>query len=248
MQTIKNFVICCCLALSVFVPSLVRAQTQDQPFTTSPFETNQQQPIFPQTKAASRRITPPSGSSKEKSTDSTDKQKAGGLGSIWTTLGSLALVVGLILLIAKLFKKNGGLSSGGLPREAIEVLGRQPIDARQSIHLIRLGSRILVVGSAPEGMTTLTEIDDPVEVDYLAGVCQSNQEKSPFTNAFRTFFTHTQNDDQQTPHTDNRRESSAHEVPPDQGLVNQFASRTPPIGQQRESQRESIPRRNQPHG
>jgi len=60
-----------------------------------------------------------------------------------------------------------------LPQEALEILGRRFVDPRQTILLVRIGSRILVVGSSANGLNSLGEIDDPVEVDLLAGMCRS---------------------------------------------------------------------------
>ncbi len=246
MFSIRQLTIPILILCVTCAPSIVKAQTGEEPFRATPFtEKTTTRPVTQKPTSISRRITPPSDGIKNRSSQSNpaNKKKANGLGSIWTTLGSLALIIGLILLVAKLFKKNGGLTSGGLPREAIEVLGRQPIDARQSIHLIRLGARILVIGSSPDGMRTLTEIEDPVEVDYLAGVCQKSQDKTPFTNAFRTFFTQTDTNNQQ-PKQNQRHETSAVEVTPNQELVDQYEQRAP----QTLNMRESSARRNVTHG
>jgi hypothetical protein len=37
---------------------------------------------------------------------------------------------------------------------------------------VRIGSRILVVGSTQNGLSSLGQIDDAVEVDVLAGLCR----------------------------------------------------------------------------
>ncbi|VAX38569.1 hypothetical protein MNBD_PLANCTO02-2279 [hydrothermal vent metagenome] len=221
-----------------------KAVPSDSPFaeTGMEFSKNKRaQSAIQKAASTSRRITPPSDEAKagKRQPGSSRKKGASGMGSIWTTLGSLALIVGLILIAARLFRKNGGISSGGLPREAMEVLGKQPIDARQSIHLIRLGSRILVVGASPDGMRTLTEITEPIEVDYLAGICKTNTEKSPFSNAFRTFFTQTDN----TNRPSKQSQTSAVEVPADQKFVNQYQSQTT----QKRPLRESAAERNFPH-
>src|SRR4051812_27752 len=68
--------------------------------------------------------------------------------SPWTTLGALAGVIGLFLVMARLFRKHGGALQPGLPAGALEILGRRFIDQRQAIVLVRLGSRILVLGSS----------------------------------------------------------------------------------------------------
>ncbi len=115
----------------------------------------------------------------------------------WTTIGSLALVVALIVILARLWKKHGRMVGTGIPAEAVELLGKRHIDQQQAICLVRLGSRILVLGSSPNGLQTLSEISDPVEVDYLAGLCR--QPNTDAAHTFRSLFQRhptTQNTDQ----------------------------------------------------
>jgi hypothetical protein len=64
------------------------------------------------------------------------------------------------------------------------------LDYRSTIQLVRCGSRLLVIGVSQAGMTTLAEITDPVEVDYLAGFCKPSQPVSvgeSFSQLFRRF-------------------------------------------------------------
>jgi flagellar biogenesis protein FliO len=97
-------------------------------------------------------------------------------GSWLGSLLSLAAVVAMIVLGAKLWKKHGPPARTALPTEALDVLGRRALDPRQSIYLVRLGSRILVLGSTAGGLSTLAEISDPVEVDLVAGLCRPRPE------------------------------------------------------------------------
>jgi flagellar biogenesis protein FliO len=124
---------------------------------------------------AGRAITPRSSSDGRTATVPGHPRSAG---SWWGSLASLTAVVVMILLGAKLWKKHGPLAGAGLPTEAVEVLGRRVIDPRQSLYLVRLGSRILVLGSTPAGLTTLAEITERVEVDLLAGFCRPPVEDS----------------------------------------------------------------------
>lgn len=89
-----------------------------------------------------------------------------------TTTGALVIVVGLILAGAKWLRHRGLAGPAPLPIDAVQVLGRKVVDYRHTIHLVRCGSRVLVLGASQTGLTTLAEITDPVEVDYLAGLCQ----------------------------------------------------------------------------
>jgi len=114
--------------------------------------------------------------------------QTGPSGSAWRTIGSLIVVIGLILLGAKLWRKHSPAASLGLPAEAIEILGRKPIEQRASVYLIRCGSRILVVGSSADGLQTLAEITDPVEVDTLAGLCRRSEPDNRFGQSLLSFF------------------------------------------------------------
>ena len=54
----------------------------------------------------------------------------------------------------------------------MELLGRAPLAGRQTMQLIRVGNRLLLVALSASGAETLTEITDPVEVEHLAGLCR----------------------------------------------------------------------------
>jgi len=110
--------------------------------------------------------------------------------SSWgTTLGGLAIVVALILIVAKVVRKHVPAGPGLLPAEALQILGRRNLEQRHTIHLVRCGARILIVGASQQGLNTLAEITDPVEVDYLAGLCrQSGQDAAgSFGQLFKRF-------------------------------------------------------------
>lgn len=108
--------------------------------------------------------------------------------SIWGTFGALALVIGIILIAAKLMKKHNPLAAKTLPREVIEVLGKRPLDTRQTIHFVRCGSRILILGSSPAGLETLSEVLDPVEVDLITGMCREQADSARSNHTFLNLF------------------------------------------------------------
>jgi flagellar biogenesis protein FliO len=95
--------------------------------------------------------------------------------SPWTAVSALAVVVCLILVLARIFRRHAPRFSQALPTEALEVLGRRFLDQRQSIVLLRIGSRILVVGSSTAGLQGLGELTDPIEVDLIAGLCRGTR-------------------------------------------------------------------------
>lgn len=71
----------------------------------------------------------------------------------------VSLVVGQRLFQAR--RPNG--------HAAIELCGKVRMDARQSLHLVRVGQRLLVLHESAQGVQRLAEITDPDEVERLLG-------------------------------------------------------------------------------
>ena len=111
----------------------------------------------------------------------------GGIASLVTAGGSLALVLGLFMIMAWIMRRTVPGAVQALPGEVVEVLGRAPLAGRQQVHLVRCGSKLLLVSVTPEGAETLTEITDAEEVDRLAGLCRETHPGSA-TSAFRHVF------------------------------------------------------------
>jgi flagellar biogenesis protein FliO len=109
--------------------------------------------------------------------------------SLWGTVVGLFAVLGAGLAARVWMTRHGPLALRGLPVEALELLGRRTIEPRVSIHLVRCGPKILVLGVSPDGVRTLTEITDPIEIDLLAGTCRrkvsDRHSSSPFSTRFR---------------------------------------------------------------
>jgi len=124
----------------------------------------------------------------------------------WGTLGGLTAVLALVFLSAKVVRKSLPAAARSLPPEVVQVLGRKSLDYRNTIHLVRLGSKLLVLGSSQEGLATLSEITDAVEVDYLAGLCKPAAASS-LTESFNQLFKRVKN----PPEPDDTRESTAGE-------------------------------------
>jgi flagellar biogenesis protein FliO len=74
-----------------------------------------------------------------------------------------------------------------LTGEVFEVLGRAPLAARQQVHLVRLGAKLVLLSVSPAGVEALSEVTDPDEVIRLAGLCQRVRPDSA-TAAFRQVF------------------------------------------------------------
>jgi flagellar biogenesis protein FliO len=90
-------------------------------------------------------------------------------------------------LLAWVARKRLPKGSARLPDEIIEVLGRTTIAAKQSLHLVRVGSKLIVVSVTAAGTETLTEVTDPGEVSRILAACQQHQHHSS-TSAFRQVF------------------------------------------------------------
>ena len=102
--------------------------------------------------------------------------QSGGFGSILIALG---FVIVLMLGVAKVVQRRNPFAVTGVPREAIDVLGRRTVDPRNSIYIVRVGPKILLLGNSANGLTTLSEIDDPIEVAALSNQCRAASESPP---------------------------------------------------------------------
>lgn len=101
------------------------------------------------------------------------------VGQLLSTAGAgLAIVVGLFLVCAWLWRGGKHNPNAALPQEAFQVLGRAPLVGRTSAQLIRVGNKLVLVAVTAEGLQPLTEITEPAEVDRLAGLCLGGSETS----------------------------------------------------------------------
>ena len=93
-----------------------------------------------------------------------------------STTISLGLIVGALFLVGRGMKKFGFRPAPSLPLEAFELLGQKTIEPRLTVHLVRCGSRVLVLGTGTDGIRTLSEIDDPAEVERITEACLPRDE------------------------------------------------------------------------
>ncbi|MCA9042147.1 MAG: flagellar biosynthetic protein FliO [Planctomycetaceae bacterium] len=103
-------------------------------------------------------------------------------------LTAVMFVVFLILITARYWKRHIPGASIPIPTESLTVLGERKLNKNHSICLVRLGSRVLVLGASADGLRTLTEITDPVEIDFLSGMARSSQSDTVFTSALGSFL------------------------------------------------------------
>ena len=109
-------------------------------------------------------------------------------GGATTLVGSLAIVLGLFLLLAWFAKRNMPAGQRWLATDVVEVLGRTQLSGKQVMHLVRLGPKLLLVSVTGQGAETLSEISDPAEVERLLAICQQNSRGS-VSESFRDVLT-----------------------------------------------------------
>ena len=79
-------------------------------------------------------------------------------------LGSLAVVVGLLLLIARGVNRRFKAPAGA----AIQVVHRQALGRGQGVAVVAVGTRVLVLGTPEQQVTLLAEVEpDEVGLDVL---------------------------------------------------------------------------------
>lgn len=100
---------------------------------------------------------------------------------------SLLIVLGLFFGMVWVYRKSSNGASHSVPKQVVQVLGRTPLAARQNLVLVRFGSKLLLISMAQGETRTLGEITDPLEVDQLAGLCESNSPNS-LSNSFRNIL------------------------------------------------------------
>ena len=78
---------------------------------------------------------------------------------------SLAVVIGLLLLLARLSSRRFRGGSDAMVR----VLHRQPISRHNAVTVVSVGSRVLVLGTTEHEVRVLTELD-PTELEETAAI------------------------------------------------------------------------------
>ena len=101
--------------------------------------------------------------------------------TLGSTVLSLALVLGLMLLTLVLLRRSAPNLRGVASTGAIQVLERQSLDARTQVYLVRCVDRILVLGVSPNGVTTLATLDATAE--QLAPIEQAETDPAELSRA-----------------------------------------------------------------
>lgn len=97
-----------------------------------------------------------------------DKSRSpGGLGGWMQTLLALALVVALIFAVRFVVRRLGRSSVAIGSSGAVKVIAAANVSPRERLFVVRFGGRVLLVGSSPSGLRTLSEVSDEKEVADL---------------------------------------------------------------------------------
>ncbi len=92
---------------------------------------------------------------------------------VLSVLGSLCLVLGVFFVFVVFMRRVGPKHGRTLPKEAFENIGRFALNPKLQLNLLRLGNRLILVATTPDGtVETLSEIDHPDEVVQILGMCR----------------------------------------------------------------------------
>ena len=83
-----------------------------------------------------------------------------------SSLVGLAVVLGIILAVSYVVRRYVP-AVRALGDGALKVVQRMPLSSKQSIALVQVGRRMVLIGIAPERVSSLSVIDDPEECAHL---------------------------------------------------------------------------------
>jgi flagellar protein FliO/FliZ len=99
----------------------------------------------------------------------------------------LAVVVALIYGIFHFIKKAGGPRDDGV--RFIRVLETRPLAGNRHLHLVEVGNEVLLVGSAENGVSLVSEVADKETRDGIRlAASQANSRTGNFADALKGFF------------------------------------------------------------
>ena len=76
---------------------------------------------------------------------------------IWFSAVTLALLSGLVVLVAWLLRKNFGANAG--PTSGIRIMSSQSVGPRERLLVVRVGTRGFLVGHTPTQVSLVAELD-----------------------------------------------------------------------------------------
>jgi len=101
-----------------------------------------------------------------------------------------AVVLGTILVIAKVLKSNQARKQGLSPRRGrgrdsglVEVLSTTPLGPNRQLHLVRVGDEVILVGAGEGGITPLRRFDEGEAVALGAIASEDERMAGGFADA-----------------------------------------------------------------
>ena len=82
------------------------------------------------------------------------------------TLGAIAIVTGTLALILWMLKKSQGDVGRQIPSDIVKTLGKTRIGTTP-VFLVSVGKKLVLVAASSNGLTPLTEIDNPADADAI---------------------------------------------------------------------------------
>ncbi len=109
---------------------------------------------------------------------------------LFRTIGSLAFIALLMIGVGWVAKKyllpGKAFGSSG---SGIDVIAHIPLQPKRSIFLVRVPGKILVVGSAENGLTKLSEISDVQALEkFELSVAEASKSGQRFADIFKRFL------------------------------------------------------------
>jgi flagellar protein FliO/FliZ len=90
-----------------------------------------------------------------------------------TTLGSLVLVIGVILLLAWLLKRMQVPAFG--QQKGLKIVSQLPVGTKERIAVIQVGEEQFLVGITSQSIQTLAKLEKPLKEEALANTAFANQ-------------------------------------------------------------------------
>ena len=109
------------------------------------------------------------------------------LPSPWKTFLSLLIVLALIVGVTYLFKRFCLNSNRSSMPTGVEILARSSMNTKQSLCLVQLGNRLVLLGQSPSHISSLQTIDDPDEIAQILGQLEQKKTLS-ITNTLGKLF------------------------------------------------------------
>lgn len=165
----------CVLVVAVSQICQADPTNADRPLAIHNFTDPQQMPLPVSKSSVSREPVNPSTASSVLGRLNATRRTSGP--NVRTTGGFLLVLGGLLLAVW--LTRNNRNAPDTLPTPVAELLGRIPFPNRQPLHLLRLGSKLVLIAAHGQQIQTVAEVTDPQEVLRLTELCRNKLGRRP---------------------------------------------------------------------